>query len=289
VFNKRSLSVALCAAGISLAAAAHQDARAALGEPRMTGRETGIEITDIDLTGAQGRQIAAIHQASMAEVKPIEQAMRSLKKTIAALLNAPQAIDAAQLNSLAQQVFALEDERDAVEMSQELQFRQLLSPAQMAKAAQQHQQYAALHPLHGNDEAVRVAGMVRKSSDFYGDKLGFARGVKLTASQDTQDAALESTAREELAAIESQRAEAQAQIADGLFGPPALSDAALQSLQQQTSQLRDQLDQRRLDLIGGIRTILTPMQLSATSQIHGQLVQLHRQEKALTAAAKTVN
>jgi Spy/CpxP family protein refolding chaperone len=101
-------------------------------------------LAGVTLTDAQKTQIHQLLHASFAEIGPLRQQRQALMAQIADQLASTAAVDAAQLTGLQQQAEQLGAQIDAQRLATALQIRALLTPDQLAQAAQVHQQLAAL-------------------------------------------------------------------------------------------------------------------------------------------------
>jgi len=71
------------------------------------------------------------------------------------------------------------------------------------------------------------------------------------------------------------------QIADKLMSPGSVSASDIEPLQQQESQIQQQLDEQMLTTALQIRSLLTPEQLSKAAALHNQMKSLNQQMEAL--------
>jgi Spy/CpxP family protein refolding chaperone len=99
----------------------------------------------VTLTVEQKAQVHQLIQASWEQSKPVAQQLRAIRKSIVDQLASTGAIDTAKITGLQQQAAQLSDQLQAQRLNAALQVRALLTPAQLAEAAQVHQQLAALH------------------------------------------------------------------------------------------------------------------------------------------------
>jgi periplasmic protein CpxP/Spy len=102
-------------------------------------------LTGVQLTDAQKEQVHQLFHASHAQIGPLEQQIRSLHQQIENQLASTGSVDQAQLTSLEQQADQLRAQVDQQRLEIALQVRALLTPAQLAQAAQVHQQLQSLH------------------------------------------------------------------------------------------------------------------------------------------------
>jgi periplasmic protein CpxP/Spy len=115
------------------------------GHHRGPGRGDLSFLAGVQLTAPQKQQVHQLVHASYAQIGPLEKQMRSLNGQIADTLASTASVDQAQLSSLQQQVEQLRGQIDQQRLSTALQVRAVLTPAQLAQAAQVHQQLQSLH------------------------------------------------------------------------------------------------------------------------------------------------
>ncbi|HVJ54115.1 MAG TPA: periplasmic heavy metal sensor [Aliidongia sp.] len=148
MFGKKTLTVAFCAALLSMAAAAQEQGPGpGPGGWHHHGGPRGelAFLHGITLTDAQQTQIHEIVKASRTQMKPTAQQLRALHTQIREQLEGTGAINSGQLTTLQQQASALRDQIDAARLNTAIQIRAVLTPAQIAQAAQLHQQLTSLH------------------------------------------------------------------------------------------------------------------------------------------------
>jgi len=114
------------------------------------GGEMGF-LHGVTLTDAQKAQMQAIHKAGWAQMKSIMTQMRSVHEQIATKMLAPGDVTAESLSPLVAQEESLRQQMDSMHLSQTLQMRAILTPAQLAQAASMH---AKLEALHAQEHAV---------------------------------------------------------------------------------------------------------------------------------------
>ena len=110
------------------------------------GREHGdlAFLAGVPLTDAQREQVHQLMQASFAQMKPLEQQLHSLYQQIGDQMASAGSVDQGQLTSLLQQIEQVRDQIDQQRLEAALQVRALLTPEQLAQAAQAHQQLQSL-------------------------------------------------------------------------------------------------------------------------------------------------
>jgi Spy/CpxP family protein refolding chaperone len=101
-------------------------------------------LAGVALTDAQKTQVHQLLRANHMAVRPLEQQRHALLRQIGDQLASTAALDSAQLSGLQQQAEQLQAQIDAQRLATALQIRALLTPDQLAQAAQIHQQLAAL-------------------------------------------------------------------------------------------------------------------------------------------------
>jgi Spy/CpxP family protein refolding chaperone len=107
------------------------------------------------------------------------------------------------------------------------------------------------------------------------------RHVNLTADQQTQVHQLMDANFAQAQPLIMQLHSIHDQIADKLLSPGSVTTADLTPLQQQASQINQQLDQDMLATALKIRGVLTPAQLAQASDLHGKLKSLRTQFQTL--------
>ncbi|HYM04195.1 MAG TPA: periplasmic heavy metal sensor [Stellaceae bacterium] len=110
-----------------------------------------------------------------------------------------------------------------------------------------------------------------------GSDLGFLAGVSLTDAQKSQVHEILQASWQAIRPIEKQIHALHRQISDQLASTGAVNAADLAALQQQASQLQDQVAQQRLEAALQIRGLLTEAQLAQAAQVHQQLAMLRSQ------------
>jgi Spy/CpxP family protein refolding chaperone len=139
-----ALAVALPLAALALpghdgpggAAWAHQ------GGPRDEAFEI---LRGVKLTEAQRTQVHSLMQTAHTQMKPVEQQLRSIHEQIKTALFSTASVDANALKALQEQATTLHAQVDAARLNTAIQVRAVLTPEQLAKAAQMHEQLEALH------------------------------------------------------------------------------------------------------------------------------------------------
>ena len=99
----------------------------------------------VTLTDTQRAQIEQIHKAGRAQMRPVWEQMHAVHEQIETAMLNPGTVTAEQLSPLVQQEEALRSKMDAAMLSEVLQARALLTPTQLAQAADTHAKLAALH------------------------------------------------------------------------------------------------------------------------------------------------
>jgi Spy/CpxP family protein refolding chaperone len=98
----------------------------------------------ISLTDAQRTQLHQIMKAAWTAIRPLEKQIHALHRQIADQLASTADLNNSDLTSLQQQALQLQGEVAQQRLEAALQVRALLTPAQLAQAAQVHQQLTAL-------------------------------------------------------------------------------------------------------------------------------------------------
>jgi Spy/CpxP family protein refolding chaperone len=142
MLNKKILVAALCAALVPLAAIAAPDGA---GRHHHGGHGPLSFLQGVTLTPEQKTQVHQIMQASWTQAKPLMQQLRADHKQIDDLLAGTGTVTEAQLTGIQQQAGQLQQQLASQRLATALQVRALLSPAQLAQAAQTHQQLQSLH------------------------------------------------------------------------------------------------------------------------------------------------
>lgn len=286
--NRWSMAfLALVLIGTTLAPAS---ARAEFGS---RSNEPFFNFTDFHALGPSGDQRLAMVEtdaAFRAAVQPIEGQIQSLRSEISGQLAGSGSVDPQQLASLAQQVFALRAQRDALDMAQMLRIRSTFTSAQLAQVAERHtqldavreQQRALVNPTN-DPKSAYLPG------DLFGDRLGYTRGVTLTAEQSARMSAIMEANKPAFTAIQQQRDTVRGQIAALLFGAAPVTEEQLLPLQRQASGLKNQMDEQRLTMTVQLRALLTPAQLTQAATAHQQLGALSAQEHALMTGVPNAN
>jgi Spy/CpxP family protein refolding chaperone len=102
-------------------------------------------LAGVTLTDSQKQEIHQLLRANHAAVRPLEQQRHGVLKQISDQLASTASVDATQLSGLQQQAEQIQSQIDSQRLSTALQIRALLTPDQLAQAAQVHQQLASLH------------------------------------------------------------------------------------------------------------------------------------------------
>ncbi len=118
----------------------------------------------------------------------------------------------------------------------------------------------------------------------HGDEL--FRTADLTDAQKTQMKTIEQAGWAQAKPAMEQVRTIHEQIVARLLAPGSVSEADLAPLVTQEEQLRNQLDQIRLNSGLQMRAVLTPEQLANAASKHEQLVSLHEQERAVVEPGK---
>ncbi len=106
-------------------------------------------------------------------------------------------------------------------------------------------------------------------------------GVNLTDAQKDQIRTIEKAGWAQAKPTMEQVHALHEQIVARMLAPGALSEADLAPLVTQEEQLRNQLDQIKLNSGLQMRAVLTASQLADAAAKHTQLVSLHEQERAV--------
>jgi Spy/CpxP family protein refolding chaperone len=148
MFGKKTLSAVFCAALISVSAMAQDAGPGGAGgfEHHHGGMGHGLGfLRGVTLTDAQQAQLHEITHANWTQIKPVMKQLRAIHGQIIDQLAGAGAVNAAQLGSLQQQASQLRSQIDAQNLNMAIQVRGILTPTQIAQAAQLHQQLGALH------------------------------------------------------------------------------------------------------------------------------------------------
>jgi len=101
-------------------------------------------LTGVQLTDAQREQVHQLMHTSFTQIKPLEQQLHTLYQQIGDQMASTASVDQAQLTSLLQRAEQVRGEIDQQHLETALQVRALLTPEQLAQAAQAHQQLQSL-------------------------------------------------------------------------------------------------------------------------------------------------
>ena len=137
--------------------------------------------------------------------------------------------------------------------------------------------FVALLPFAAVAPAQAEPGGGHHRHGHQGSDLGFLAGVSLTDQQKSQIHEILQANGQAIRPIEKQIHALHRQIMDQLASTGAVSAADLSALQQQASQLQDQVAQQRLEAALQIRGLLTQAQLAQAAQVHQQLAMLRSQ------------
>ena len=107
------------------------------------------------------------------------------------------------------------------------------------------------------------------------------RSANLTSTQQAQVQQVLQSQGEQNRALIQQLQAIEAQISEKLLGAATVAAADLSSLEQQASQIKQQMDQNMIDASLAIRNLLTPDQLRHLAQVHQQLDGLRGQIEKL--------
>jgi Spy/CpxP family protein refolding chaperone len=110
------------------------------------------------------------------------------------------------------------------------------------------------------------------------------QGVTLSDAQQAQIAQIRQTAWAAAKPMMQQMRATGSQIRDLMFAAGAVDTAKLTALRQQQSQLRQQLDDQRMNVELQIRATLTSTQLAQAASTHAQVEALHQQMHSLVHA-----
>ena len=105
----------------------------------------------------------------------------------------------------------------------------------------------------------------------------FLNGANLTADQKTKVRQIMQTNASQIMPLMDQVHKLREQIAAKLLGSGSVSAADLAPMEQQISQLQQQIDQDNLNASLQVRNVLTPDQLSHVAQLQQKLQSLHEQ------------
>ncbi len=115
----------------------------------------------------------------------------------------------------------------------------------------------------------------------HGGDLAFLAGVQLTDAQREQVHQLMHASFAQMKPLEQQLHSLYQQIGDQMASAGSVDQGQLTSLLQQLEQVRDQIDQQRLEAALQVRALLTPEQLTQAAQAHQQLQSLRAQMKSV--------
>lgn len=107
------------------------------------GGELGF-LAGVQLTEQQRDQMHQLMQASFGQMKPLLKQMHDLRRQLGDQLASAGSVDQGQLTGLQQQIEQLRGQIDQQRLETALQVRALLTPEQLAQAAQAHQQLQSL-------------------------------------------------------------------------------------------------------------------------------------------------
>jgi Spy/CpxP family protein refolding chaperone len=290
MYRKRVLSMALCAAVASTTIVTEQNAALAAGSVAQAFYNDHLGIfRGILLSPTQLQSATAAAADEMTAIAPLQKQLSAIRSQIADALGGSGSLDTAQLSALQEEVGQLEGQIALTRLNFIVEVRALLTPDQVADAAQRHTDAVALRAqekaLH-DEPSNSLASLPR---DVYGDGLGFTRGVSLTAAQVAQASAILGASASAVRGLRSQERAIRGQITAQLTGSGAVTLAQLTPLQQQASAIDDQIYAQRLAMTMQLRSLLTPAQLAHAAQLHQQLAALRAQERVLLAQSGSAN
>jgi Spy/CpxP family protein refolding chaperone len=99
----------------------------------------------VSLTDEQKSKVHTVMQASWTQTRPLMKELRETRSQIADQFASTGALNAAQVTALQEKSEELRKQLDAQWLATATQIRNLLTPAQLAQAAQLHQQMVSLH------------------------------------------------------------------------------------------------------------------------------------------------
>jgi hypothetical protein len=234
----------------------------------------------------QLQEMMELVTAHWAQMQLIDEPLRAIRGQVSDQLAGSGTVDAAELDALAQQAFALRAQEDTLNLAEQVALRAFMTPAQIAAAAELHQHSVALNARDdGVESSPRFTTSVYRPGDLFGDRLGYSRGLTLTDDQYVQMNNIRAANMAALDAIQQRRHAVRRLLDEQMGGSGAVTVAALAPLQQQATALKDQLDMLRLNMTIEIRAILTPDQLGRAAELHQHLATLHAQETAAEIAA----
>ena len=107
------------------------------------GRDLAF-LAGVPLTDQQQEQIHQLLHAGFEQIKPLRQQIHDLHRQVGDALAGSGSVDQGQLTGLEQQIAQLRGQIDQQRLETALQVRALLTPEQLAQAAQAHQQLRSL-------------------------------------------------------------------------------------------------------------------------------------------------
>ena len=287
MLNRKKAAPAICAALISLAAMAQHQAMAEFGQPTQAADIGLFKSLRNNPQPGQLQEVMELVKAHLAQMKPIDEPLRAIRGQITDQLSGSGVVNVTELDALAQQALALRAQEDTLNLAEQVELRAMMTPAQIAAAAELHQHAVALNAQdRGVESSPPYTTSVYRPSDLFGDSLGYSRGLNLTDAQYEQMNNIRAANMAALDAIQQRRQAVLQQLAEQMGGSGAVTVAALAPLQQQATMLKDQLDMLRLNMTIEIRAVLTPDQLGRAAELHQHLAALQAQETAAEIAAK---
>ena len=255
-------------------------AHAAFGGRSIEAFFETMDFRDLDQSSEPVRSLNETTAAYRAALSPIEAQIRTLCGQIRDQLAGGGSVDTDHLAALAQQVFALRAQRDALDLTQMVTIHSVLSPAAFAQLVQVTARDAEFNELIEHLQAqahpTREPRVAYLPDSLFGDRLGYTRGLALTAEQSATMSAIMDANQSAFTAIQRQRTAVRDQIRARLTGPAPVTVVRLRPLQRRASVLEDQLDQRQLTMTLQLRALLTPAQLAQAALLHQRQIEPKR-------------
>jgi len=131
----------------------------------------------------------------------------------------------------------------------------------------------AAHDMGGGPATIATGGPMTM--------MMLLHNANLTADQQNQIHTIMHNNRQQMKNLFEQLHSIDQQVAAKLLGSAAVTASDFTALEQQKSQIQQQIDQNMINTSLQIRALLTPAQLSAAAATNQQIEILHRQIEAL--------
>jgi hypothetical protein len=145
VLNRKKAAPAICAALISLAAMAQHQAMAEFGQPTQAADIGLFKSLRNNPQPGQLQEVMELVKAHLAQMKPIDEPLRAIRGQITDQLSGSGVVNVTELDALAQQALALRAQEDTLNLAEQVELRAMMTPAQIAAAAELHQHAVALN------------------------------------------------------------------------------------------------------------------------------------------------